>query len=172
MFRRSRSGDSAASMSLSALLLLLLLLTAGREACAQQVGTLATTRGLDFGQFVAGTGGTVVLSPGGVRSRTGGVILLNSPSAAAATFAVGVTGTSKGTKLRTVIVTLPANGTVRLSSGSNSMAVDSFVSSPAAGVSSAISTTPTVSVGATLTAAPNQPAGTYSGSFSVIANFQ
>lgn len=171
MVRRSRSSAGAGSISLSAPLLLVLL-TAGREACAQQVGTLSNTRGLDFGQFVAGTGGTVVLSPGGLRSRTGGVILLNSPSAGAATFAVGVTGSPKGAKLKAVIVTLPANGTVRLTSGSNSMAVDSFVSSPAAGLSSSLSTTPTVSVGATLTAAANQPPGTYSGSFTVIANFQ
>jgi hypothetical protein len=84
---------------------------------------------------------------------------------------VGVTGT-KGAKLRNVIVTLPANGTVRLTSGRNSMAVGTFVSSPAAGASSSISSTPTVSVGATLTAAPDQPSGTYSGSFTVIANFQ
>jgi hypothetical protein len=172
MVRRSRSIIGAGSISLSALPLLLLFLAAGRDACAQQVGTLTNTRGLDFGRFVAGTGGTVVISPAGVRSRTGGVILLNSPSAAAATFSVGVTGTAKGAKLKNVILTLPANGTVRLTSGSNSMAVDTFVSTPAAGLSSSLSTTPTASVGATMTVAPNQPSGTYSGSFTVIANFQ
>jgi len=165
MSRRSRSLRIAGTSAMLALLLV-----AGREACAQIVGTLTNTAGLDFGRFVAATGGTVVVSATGLRSRTGGVILLNSPSVAAAAFAVGTSG-NRGTKLKSFILTLPANGTVRLTSGSNSMAVGSFVSSPAAGTTVSISTT-TASVGASLTVAPNQAAGTYSGSFSVIANFQ
>jgi hypothetical protein len=55
------------------------------------------------------------------------------------------------------------------------MTVDTFVSSPAAGTPVAIalgSAAVVVSVGATLRVAPNQPAGQYSGSFNVNADFQ
>lgn len=146
------------------------LLFAGCEVCAQQVGTLTNTRGLDFGRFVAGTGGTVVISPAGARSRTGGVILVNSPSANSASFTVGTSGSGKPVK--TVTFTLPSNTDVRLTSGSNSMAVTTFVSSPAAGISNNMSSTPTITVGATLQVGANQAPGNYSGSFSLIANFQ
>jgi hypothetical protein len=165
MSGRSRPILIAGIASMSAMLLL-----AGREACAQQVGTLTNTRSLDFGKFVAGTGGTVVVGTGGARSGTGGVILLNSPSAGAASFAVGTSGGGK--PLKTVTFSLPSDSAVRLTSGSNSMAVTAFVSSPPAGSANSINSTPTVSVGATLHVAANQPAGTYSGSFSLIANFQ
>ena len=165
MSGRSRPVRTAGSLALSALLLF-----AGREVCAQQVGTLTNTRGLDFGKFVAGTGGTVVMSPAGARSRTGGVILLNSASANSASFAVGKSGGGK--PLKTVSFSLPSDSAVRLTSGSNSMAVTTFVSSPAAGISNNMSSTPTVTVGATLQVGANQAPGTYSGSFSLIANFQ
>jgi hypothetical protein len=166
MSGRSRPIDIAGSAALSAMLLL-----AGREACAQQVGTLTTTGNLDFGRFVAGAGGTVIMSPaGGKPTGTGGVIVLNSPSAGAATFSVGKSGSGK--PLKTVVFSLPSNTDVRLTSGSNSMAVTNFVSSPAAGVSNSVTTTTAVSVGATLNVGANQPPGTYSGSFTLIANFQ
>jgi hypothetical protein len=161
MSRRSRPILIAGIASLSALLL-----PAGREACAQQIN-LTNTRGIDFGRFVAGTGGTVVISATGLRSRTGGVVLLNSPSAGQATFSVS--RSSNGGANKAVIISLPANGSTRLTSGSNSMAVDSFVNSTLGTVTTA--GTP-LSVGATLTVAANQPAGAYSGSFPLIVNFQ
>jgi hypothetical protein len=162
---RSRPIRIAGIASMSAMLLF-----AGREVCAQQVGTLTNTRGLDFGRFVAGTGGNVVVSAAGARSRTGGVILLNSPSANSASFAVGKSGGGK--PLKTVIFTLPSDTAVRLTSGSNSMAVTTFTSSPAADISNNLTTTTTVTVGATLKVGANQAPGNYSGSFSLIANYQ
>jgi hypothetical protein len=165
MSGRSRPIRIAGIASMSAVLLF-----AGREVCAQQVGTLTNTRGLDFGKFVPGAGGTVVISPGGARSSTGGVILLNSPSANSASFAVGSSGSGKPVK--TVTFSLPSDNAVRLTSGSDSMAVTTFVSSPAAGISNNLSNTPTVTVGATLQVGANQSPGNYSGSFSLIANFQ
>lgn len=143
-------------------------LPAGREACAQQIN-LSNTRGLDFGRFVAGSGGTIVMSPTGARTRTGGVILLNSPAAGQSTFTVSKS--SNGGSNKAVIISLPANGSVRLNSGSNSMAVGSFANSPATLTNVTMSGT-TLSVGATLTVAANQPPGTYSGSFPLIVNFQ
>jgi hypothetical protein len=135
---------------------------------AQQI-VLNNTRGLDFGRFVAGTGGTISVTPAGVRSRTGGVVLLNSPGAGQAAFTVS--RSSNGGNNKAVSITVPANGSIRLSSGANSMAVNNFVHTP-----TTILTVPTggttLSIGATLTVAPNQPPGTYSGSFPVTVNFQ
>jgi len=163
MSRRSRFLLIAGIASMPALFL-----PAGREACAQQIN-LVNTRGIDFGRFVAGTGGTVVLSPTGARTRTGGVILLTSPSAGPATF--NVSRSSNGGGNKAVIISLPANGSTRLTSGSNSMAVNAFNNSPATLTTVSVAGT-ALSVGATLTVAANQPAGAYSGSFPLIVNFQ
>jgi len=135
-------------------------------AHAQQI-VLTNTRGLDFGRFVAGTGGTIVLSPTGVRSRTGGVVLLNSPTVGQASFNVGKS--SNGVSSKAVVISLPSS--TRLTSGLASMTVNNFVSAPAA-----IQTVPnggtTLAVGATLNVAQNQPPGAYSGTFSLTVNFQ
>lgn len=153
---------------LTASAIVLAVLFAAGPAHAQQI-VLSNTRGLDFGRFVANTGGTVVISPTGVRSRTGGVVLLNSPTAGQAGFNVGKS--SNGSNNKAVIISLPVNGSTRLSSGANSMAVSSFVNAPASIVTVPNGGT-TLSVGATLTVAPNQPPGDYSGTFSLTVNFQ
>jgi len=137
-------------------------------AHAQQI-VLSNTRGLDFGRFVAGTGGTITIGPTGARSRTGGVVLLNSPAAGQASFNLGKS--SNGGNNKAVIISLPANGSVRLTSGANSMAVNTFVNNPAS-ITAVPNGGATLSVGATLTVAPNQPAGNYAGSFPLIVNFQ
>lgn len=139
-----------------------------REAGAQQI-VLSNNRGLDFGRFVAGSGGTVVINPNGSRSRTGGVVLLNSPGAGQAVYSVGKSSNGNGAKA--VIVSLPANGSIRLTSGNSSMAVGGFVNAPAALLTVPAGGT-TLSLGATLTVAPNQPPGKYTGSFPLIVNFQ
>lgn len=147
----------------------LALLAAGaRPAHAQQV-TLSNARGLDFGRFIAGSGGTVVIGPGGARSVTGGVLPLNSTGAGQAVFNVGRTGNGGGNKA--VIISLPANGATRLNSGANSMAVNSFISAPATLQSIPTGGT-TLSIGATLVVAPNQAPGNYSGTFSLTVNYQ
>ncbi|MFC4930384.1 DUF4402 domain-containing protein [Massilia sp. GCM10023247] len=148
----------------------LALLGAGaRHALAQQQIVLSNTRGLDFGRFVAGTGGTITLSPAGLRSRTGGVVLLNSPNAGQAAFNAG--RSSNGGANKAVIISLPPNGATRLSSGANSMAVNNFVATPAS-LTSIPNGGTSMSVGATLSVAPNQAPGNYSGSFSLIVNYQ
>lgn len=145
------------------------LLAAGaRHAYAQQV-TLSNTRGLEFGRFVAGSGGTVVLDATGQRSRTGGVVLLNSANVGQAGFNIGRTGNSGGNK--SIIISLPPNGATRLINGAHSMAVDAFVSSPAT-LDAIPNGGTTLSVGATLTVAPNQAPGNYSGTFSLTVNYQ
>jgi len=161
MPRCSRSLLIAGIASLSALLL-----PAGREACAQQV-TLTNTRGLDFGRIVASGLGTVVVSPDGGRPQAIGVIVLNGGSPGPATFSV-----SGNAGKKSVMITFPTPS-IQLTSGSNSMTVDTFVSSPAAGkLISPASAAATVSVGATLHVKANQAPGAYSGTFSLTVNFQ
>jgi hypothetical protein len=175
---RSKRFILLASTAVQALLAFVLVLTPC-AASAQQVA-LSNTRGLDFGRFVAGSGGTIVLSPSGLRSRTGGVILLNSPSAGQAAFSAtqstldtgrGRPGTTAATATSTaVIVSVPANGATYLTSGANSMAVGDFVTQDA--LLAVGSGGASLAVGATLVVAPNQPPGNYSGTFSVIVNHQ
>jgi hypothetical protein len=144
------------------------LLPAARDAAAQQI-VLSNTRSLAFGRFAAAGGGTVTISPTGMRSQSGGVVLLNSPGAGPASFQVDKSG--DGTSNLAVAIMLPGDGSVMLSSGMNSMAVNTFVTEPAT-----LTVVPnggtTLSVGATLTVAPSQPRGSYSGSFPLIVNFQ
>jgi hypothetical protein len=165
-----------ASTAVQALLAFALVFTPC-AASAQQV-VLSNTRSLDFGRFVAGSGGTIILSPSGLRSRTGGVILLNSPNAGQAAFSASRSMLDPGrsaagapaTSATAVIISVPANGATHLSSGANSMAVGDFVTPDA--LLSVGNGGATLAVGATLVVAPNQPPGNYSGSFSIIVNHQ
>lgn len=146
------------------LLLAVLLLGTG---CVQAKQTLTNNGSLAFGRFVAGTGGTITVSPAGLRTQTGGVILLPS-TVSAATFTAS-DNVAKDASIGCP-VTLPANGTVTLSNGTSTMAVDQFTSAPVPCTLSG--GTRQIAVGATLTVAPNQARGNYSGSFSVTVNFQ
>lgn len=145
-----------------------LLLSAALPATAQQI-VVNSSRPLDFGRFVAGAGGTVTVAPQtGARTSTGGVVLLNSPTAGAAVFNLSKNG---GATSQAVAITLPSNGSISLSNGSSDMPVNHFTSDP-----SVILGLPanglSLSVGATMTVAPAQPAGNYSGSIPLIVNFQ
>jgi len=130
------------------------------------------TTGLAFGSMAAGTGGTVTVSPAGVRTKTGGVVLVSSGAGSADSFTVhGFTLPLNSNHTHTYSITLPANGTVTLSSGGNNMAVNNFLSSPPAGTSTGTLATGTVdqilNVGATLTVGASQAPGTYSGTYTV-----
>ena len=144
------------------------LLPAAHGVLAQQA-VLTASRTLDFGHFVARSGGTITVSPSGARSATGAVVLLNSPSAGPAVF--NVSKSEGGATNTAVVITLPANGSTRLVSGSNSMPLSAFVTSPAM-----ILTVPNggvmLSVGATMTVAARQPRGNYTGTIPLIVNFQ
>ncbi|MHB8914705.1 MAG: DUF4402 domain-containing protein [Thiobacillus sp.] len=126
---------------------------------------ISNTGSLAFGKFVAGSGGTVVVSANGVRSASGGVMLVPSGAGVAAQFAVS------GDPNLTYAISLPANGMVSLTSGANSMAVNSFTSSPSLTGTLSAGGTQTVSVGATLSVGSNQAIGNYSGSFDVTVNY-
>lgn len=147
-------------------LLCLALLPGTQAAFAQSV---ASTRTLSFGKFVAQSGGSVTVQPSGARSAGGGVLLISSGPGASASFQVSDGDPANADK--SFIITLPADGSVTLSGPSGSMAVDNFTSDPSeTGVLSTGSRT--IQVGATLTVGPNQPAGSYSGSFPIVINYQ
>lgn len=126
---------------------------------------ISNTQALAFGKFVAGSGGSVTVSPAGGRSASGGVVLVPSGAGAAAQFAVS------GDANVTYAISLPADGTVSLASGANSMAVNTFTSSPSPTGTLSAGGAQTLSVGATLSVGSNQAIGSYSGTFDVTVNY-
>ena len=133
-------------------------------ASAQTIGAATN---LSFGSFLAGSGGSVVMSTGGARSQTGGVLLVGQGSGvAAAQFTV------VGTANATYSITLPLNNTVVLSDGNgHTMTVNSFVSSPAVTGTLSGGGNQVVRIGATLIVGPNQPPGSYAGAFNLTVNY-
>ena len=133
---------------------------------AGPVGIGPATQSLGFGSFVAGSGGTisVAVNPPG-RSSVGGVLLLPSGSWSGASFSV------TGDPAAAYAVTLPVDGTVALTSGPNTMLVNGFISSPAATGQLGAGGSQTLRIGATLSVGNNQTSGSYSGSFSVMVEY-
>ena len=115
------------------------------------------------------------MEPQGLRSRTGGVMLIPQGIGTAAQFICsGLAGTS-------YTLLLPSDGTVELTSGNNKMVVQAFSSSPAIDpnllpVRIARGTlkggSQPFSIGATLMVNPAQAPGNYTGSFDVVFNFE
>lgn len=147
--------------------------TSAAEATIVTPITISNTIDMNFGNlYVSGTvAGTVILTPAGARSTTGGVGLPVVPgTVAAAQFSV------TGTNGAAFAITLPAGATT-ISNGAASMTVDTWTSNP----------TPTgtltggsvfVTVGATLHVAAAQATGVYnvtnaggSGEFTVTVNY-
>lgn len=122
--------------------------------------TLAKLTDLSFGDvFMSPTAGTVVLTPAGARSATGGVTLGSLSPSGAATFTV------TGAASTTYAITLPAS--ITLSIPGNTLTVSSVTSTPSlTGVLDA-SGNQTLAVGGTLNVAANQADGNYAGTFNV-----
>jgi len=113
---------------------------------------------MNFGNIVAGAAiGTVVLTPAGVRSKTGGAFLPSTlpGTVTAASFTVtGATG-------YTYAITLPGAATT-VTSGGNTMTVDTWTSTPTVALGGSLAGgTQTLTVGGTLHVGANQVAGTY-----------
>ena len=156
------SRSPSRSHSIEAAALSLLLCGGSLSAGAQ---TVTNNTNLSFGSFTAGSGGTVAVNAVGVRSKTGGVVLANQSMGSAAQFTIA------GTNSAVVTITLPTDGTVLLSDGSNTMALTGFVSNPNATGTLSGGGTLTISVGAVLNVNAAQPPGTYTGSFNVTVNY-
>jgi len=149
-----------------ALLLLPLLFLPAAPLHAVKTGNVTNTRALSYGRFVANTGGTIILNTAGARSQTGGVVLLASGTFTSAAFSLTESGTGKAVGFTTI--TLPVSAT--MTSGANTMTISNFVSDPTNTVLGTGKNS--VQVGATLTVAPNQAPGNYSGNFVVTVNYQ
>ncbi|MCU0376750.1 MAG: DUF4402 domain-containing protein [Bacteroidales bacterium] len=127
--------------------------------------SIAQTADMNFGNIIAGAGaGTVVLTPGGVRTPTGVTFPSVGGTVAAASFTV--TGLSGAT----YAITLPL--THNIVSGANSMTVNAFTSNPS-GTGTLTGGTEILNVGATLNVGAAQPAGAYTSAtgFTVTVNY-
>ena len=144
--------------------------SATSTASATIVGpiAIANTANMSFGNVaVNATPGTVVMTPAGVRSVTGGCTLpavAGSPTAAS----FNVTGAAN----YTYAITLPGAATT-ISSGANNMTVDTWTSTPTPTGTLSGTGAQTLTVGATLHVAGSQPSGTYTSAtpFTVTVNY-
>lgn len=144
------------------------------SATATSTATIVTpisitkTVDMNFGNIaVNSSSGTVVLSPEGARSSTGGVTLPGtSGTVTAASFDV------TGEGAYTYAITLPSSVTITRNSGAEIMTVNAFTSTPSA-TGTLTAGAQTLTVGATLNVGASQVAGTYvSGTaFTVTVNY-
>ncbi|QIB67075.1 DUF4402 domain-containing protein [Kineobactrum salinum] len=126
---------------------------------------ISNNSALVFGSFAAGSGGTVTVNTSGTCSAGGSVIIVVADCAAAGFTVTGDPNFSYS-------IDLPADNFVTLSGPGSDMKVTSFSSDPTAanGLLSA-GGSQYVSVGGTLVIGNGQAPGSYSGSFSVIVNY-
>ena len=128
--------------------------------------SISKTVDMNFGNIAASSAlGTVVLATDNTRSKTGGVTLpAVAGTVTAAQFTVNGLGTS------TFSITLPSTYTI--TSGANTMNIDTFTSTPS-GSGALVSGTQTVKVGATIHISASQSAGAYTNGtgFPVIVNY-
>lgn len=115
---------------------------------------------INFGKFAGATGGTVVVTPTGVGSVTGGVIFVSGSVIRADRFR------ARGQANRLIGITT-GSGTV--TSGTNSMTFTTVPDAPTAtiGATGAVF----FNVGGTLNVGFNQTAGNYSGTYSVTVTY-
>jgi Domain of unknown function (DUF4402) len=144
--------------------------SATATASATIVGPIGITNtaNMNFGNVAVSTvAGTVVLTPAGVRSTTGGCTLPAITGTVAAG-AFNVTGAAN----YTYAITLPAAATT-ITSGGNTMTVDTWTSTPSGTGTIGAGGSQALTVGATLNVAGSQAAGTYvSGTpFTVTVNY-
>jgi len=144
--------------------------TASATATATIITPIAIAQATDmnFGNVAISptVAGTVVLTPAGSRSVTGGATL---PAVTGTVTAASFTVTGLGTS--TYAITLPSVD-YTISSGGNDMIVNTFTSTPS-GTGTLTAGTQTLDVGATLNVTAAQPAGTYTNAtgFDVTVNY-
>jgi len=142
--------------------------TATANASATIVTPISITKNSDmnFGNIATdGTVGTVILSPAGGRTFTGGVTLpAVTGTVTAASFTVNGSGSY------TYAISLPS--TLTITSGADSMIVNDFTSTPSS-TGTLSSGTQIINVGATLNLVASQAEGTYTSAtpFAVTVNY-
>lgn len=139
------------------------LASAGARAQLISIG-ITKNVDLNFGQVLIGaSSGTVVITPSGSRSATGGAMLGSGAAASSASFTVS------GEALSTYSITLPSS--ITLSSGGPTMTVQAFTRTPSGTGTLNILSRQTLTVGATLLVNAAQTSGTYTGSFLVRVDY-
>ncbi len=127
--------------------------------------TISANLTLEFGQIVTGTGASVVrVTTAGARSLVSGDATLSGGTFRAATFDV------TGEPSTTYAITLPG-GSETLTSGGDTMTIDTFTSNPTPTGTLSGGGTETISVGADLNIGASQASGSYSGTYTVTVNY-
>ena len=131
--------------------------------------TIAEESILHFGVMAVNAAGTCVLSTGGVRTQTGGVVL-----AAQTPVATNAAYTVTGEPTFTYAITLPGSITVTKPVTLETMTIGTLLAKSTSGLESNTATgtieaggTETFTVGGTLTVDADQVAGAYAGTFDV-----
>jgi hypothetical protein len=147
------------SLVLSALVLFLLSPVRGAEIA------IFNSSPLVFGVFAAGSGGSVTVDTSGTCSAGGGVTMFAADCSAAVFTVTGDPNLS-------YVIELPADNTVTLSGPGGDMSITGLSSDPA-GASGLLGMNGSqdIAVGGTLNVGNGQAAGSYSGSFSVVVNY-
>ena len=149
----------------------------GAQATASATATIlmpisiTKTVDMNFGSLVVNnTPGTVVLTPTGSRTATGGVSFITATPGTVTAASFDITGINNGT----YSITLPASLIIKLD-GSNAMVVNNFISTPTPTGTLSGAGTETLTVGATLNVPASQQAGVYvseiSSPFTVTVNY-
>ena len=140
--------------------------TAPNDARAEVLSSIGLTavNPLEFGGLSSGASGTVILTPLGIRTATGGVTLLATnitPTAASYTMT--------GAMNTLYFITLPTTPQIITRVGNSAtMSVQTFTCSyPTLSHLIDVSGTDAFTVGATLVVGASQLSGTYTGSFDV-----
>lgn len=129
--------------------------------------TITHTRDLSFGDHVAGAGGTITVDTAGVRTPSAGVFLAGGTVwAGEYTFSNSANNCQQ---MFIYLIALPAGATLD-SVAPGTMALNNFTTSIGNTVGSKfkLSTTPKVSIGATLMTNPAQAQGAYSGTYDFV----
>lgn len=122
--------------------------------------TITSTVPLAFGDVIPGIAtGTVVMTPAGVRTATGGATLGNLVLGTAGAFTV------TGAANYAYTITLPAS--IAIAGAGTTMTVTPFTSNPTGSAGLLTGGTQNLAVGATLNVGASQLAGVYSGPFDV-----
>ena len=131
---------------------------------------VAINPSINFGSFAvlpSCVNCTITVSPAGVRSSTGGVILTSGVPANAASYTVTISGANNNNQAKYTVVTPWSPASVNMVAGAVTMTVGTFTSAQSV-VPTKLSPSNTLTVGATLTIPSSIAAGAYtSGAFTV-----
>ena len=128
---------------------------------------ISAVQNLQFGTISAPSAGTVTVDTTGVRTATGGIILLSSGTVSPASFSMSTAPVNcNGRRLIVVTVASPAI----LTDGTNNITLDTFTTSPIA--NDRFDPAVPLLVGGTIHVNTLQPPGTYTGNILVTVTFQ